>query len=154
MVRGEASPNQNLQGRVKTMKRMIVLLALCSTGLLFAADAQPVAPAKDRPMLNDWLKNPEKIKKYDKNGDGKIDADERKAAREDYRKEFTVVVRPAAVPAAIQKSPGQGFDLWMAMPENIKKSDQNGDGKIDSGERKAARQAWLQEQAGAGGEKK
>lgn len=153
--------DRKLNGKAQTMKTMMMVLVLSSASALFAEDAQPAIPAaaaalpKDRPMLTEWLKHPEKTKKYDKNGDGKIDQDERMAAREDYRKEFGIVVKPGT-PAApgLQKPLGRGFDLWIEAPDNIKKYDQNGDGKIDQGERKAAREAWMREQGIADSGKK
>ncbi len=133
------------------MKRFLGLLVFCASSSLFAEEAKPVAPVKAaQPMLNDWLKDPERIKKYDKNGDGKIDPEERKVAREEFRKEFGIVVKPTAV----EKTPGRGFDQWIETPENVKAYDKDGDGKINADERQAARKAWLQQKDILGTEKK
>lgn len=143
------------------MKTIMAVLAFLPASVLFAEDAHPAVQQaaailpKNRPMLSDWLMNPEKIKKYDKNGDGKIDQDERQVAREDYRKEFGIVLKPGTPPApGLQKPSGRGFDLWIEMSANIKKYDQNGDGKIDAEERKLAHAGWMQAQEITGSGKK
>src|SRR5690349_14546350 len=90
------------------MKKLLTPLLGLTLGTLasFAADgeAKPTAPQDAA------ARQAELIKKYDKNGDGKLDADEAAA----YRKE-----RDA---------------------EMLKKYDKNGDGKIDQEERKLAQE--------------
>lgn len=85
------------------MKKMLLIaLGLSLTGVLTqAADGEkkPTAPARGE--------RSEAFKKYDKNGDGKLDEEER---------------------AALQKERQQ---------EMLKKYDKNGDGKVDETERQA-----------------
>ena len=59
---------------------------------------------------------PEMVKKYDKNGDGQLDAAEKKTALESLNKSRTQLIK--------------------------EKLDTNGDGKIDDAERKAAKEAF------------
>ena len=59
----------------------------------------------------------EMLKKYDKNGDGKLDADERKVMED---------------------------ALKAKQAERLKKLDKNGDGKVDEAERKSARETASQ----------
>jgi hypothetical protein len=68
------------------------------------------------------------MKKYDKNGDGKLDEAERTAAMQERRKEIE----------AREK-------------ERIKKYDKNGDGKLDDDERAAAREDFQKERRGQAG---
>src|SRR5262245_52195488 len=85
------------------MKKILILsLGLSLSGLLARAadgDAKPGAPRGQSEIL----------KKYDKNGDGKLDEEERAAARKDREQEM------------------------------LKKYDKNGDGKLDDTERQAMR---------------
>ena len=126
------------------MKKMLVLWILCFAGTGFAEEAKPAAkPAKDRPMLSEWLKDPERIKKYDKNGDGKLSPEERYGAREDYRKEVGIVLKPGTQPPpAIEKPPKRDFER-QTEAENLKKYDKNGDGKLDAQEIQAARDGFM-----------
>jgi len=78
----------------------MIVLALSLGGLLAqAADGE--AKPKPAPALPDW------VKKYDKNGDGKLDREESAALQKDRQQEM------------------------------LKKYDKNGDGKLDEEERKA-----------------
>ena len=81
------------------------------------------------------------IKKFDKNGDGKLDQDEMKAARESMgdRK-----------PGGGQPGEG-GRPSPEQMKEIMKKFDKNGDGKLDDAEKAAARESFAKMRGGAGG---
>jgi Ca2+-binding EF-hand superfamily protein len=83
---------------MKTMFTTMLALSL-SVGLAQAADGD-AKPQPARPL-------PDSVKKYDKNGDGQLDAEER---------------------AAFQKE---------RQAEMLKKYDKNGDGKVDETERQA-----------------
>lgn len=67
----------------------------------------------------------ELMKKFDKNGDGKLDETEREAAKKEMGEQ--------------RGKGGPGGDARRA--EMMKKFDKNGDGKIDGAEREAARKA-------------
>jgi Ca2+-binding EF-hand superfamily protein len=85
-------------------KILLIALSLSLTGVLaFAADGEKKGtPKRENPR-------DKMLEKYDKNGDGKLDASEREAWRKDREAEV------------------------------IKKYDKNGDGKLDQSEREAAR---------------
>ncbi len=79
---------------------LTIILGLGLSGLLAQA-AEGEAKPKPAPTLPDW------VKKYDKNGDGKLDQEERAALQKDRQDEM------------------------------LKKYDKNGDGKLDDSERQA-----------------
>jgi Ca2+-binding EF-hand superfamily protein len=83
------------------MKKTLMTILGLSLGGLLAQAADGEAKPKPAPAL------PELLKKYDKNGDGKLDQEERAALQKDRQAEM------------------------------MKKYDKNGDGKIDEEERKA-----------------
>ena len=82
---------------MKMLSTIIVTLGLAGS-LAQAADGE--AKPKPAPTLPDW------VKKYDKNGDGKLDQEERAALQKDRQEEA------------------------------LKKYDKDGDGKLDEAERK------------------
>ena len=67
------------------------------------------------------------LEKFDKNGDGKLDADEKKAAREEFQKKMQDRIGEG----------GEGFKKKL-----LEKFDKNGDGQLDPEEMKAAREAF------------
>jgi hypothetical protein len=83
------------------MKTLLTIILGLSLGTLLAQAADGEAKPKPAPTLPDW------VKKYDKNGDGKLDQEER---------------------AVLQKE---------RQAEMLKKYDKNGDGILDEAERKA-----------------
>lgn len=83
------------------MKTVLTIVLGLGLGGLFAQAAEGEPKPKLAPALPDW------VKKYDKNGDGKLDPDERAALQKDRQEEM------------------------------LKKYDKNGDGKVDEAERKA-----------------
>ena len=84
------------------------------------------------------------IKKFDKNGDGKLDQDEMKAAREAMGDRKPGAGAPGGKPGeGGRPSPEQ-------MKELMKKFDKNGDGKLDDGEKAAARESFMKMRGGAG----
>ena len=87
------------------MKKLLVIaLGLALTGVFVQADEGDKKPAKPAGDARG-----EALKKYDKDGDGKLDETEKAAAKKD---------RDA---------------------ERIKKYDKNGDGKLDDAEKEAAK---------------
>ena len=73
------------------------------------------------------------LKRYDKNGDGKIDDAEKKAAREAMTKKRG---------SKQGQRPGQdGPKSRIDRSELVKKFDENGDGKLDENERAKAKEA-------------
>jgi len=83
------------------MKTLLTIILGLSLGGLLAQAADGEAKPKPAPALPDW------VKKYDKNGDGKLDQEERAALQKDRQAEM------------------------------LKKYDKNGDGKLDKEERAA-----------------
>ncbi|MBN8628260.1 MAG: EF-hand domain-containing protein, partial [Planctomycetes bacterium] len=92
--------------------------------------------------------NPEQMqalmKKFDKNGDGKLDDAEKGAAREEFMKMRGG--KPGEGKPGAGK-PGEGGPGREAM---LKKFDKNGDGKLDDGERAAAKEAFEKMRAAGG----
>ena len=85
------------------------------------------------------------IKKFDKNGDGKLDDGEKAAARESFMKMRGGAGAPGGKPG--EGKPGEGGPNREAM---IKKFDKNGDGKLDDGEKAAAKEAFEKMRAAGG----
>jgi hypothetical protein len=101
---------------------MAITLGLSLTALVAKA-----AENDKKPAPRGVFSREEFIKKYDKNGDGKLDQTEREAARKERQAEW------------------------------IKKYDKNGDGKLDDHERNAAREEFQrsrQKSGGKGGKEK
>ena len=88
----------------------MMILGLSLNTLLAQAADEDTKP-KPPPAL------PDSVKKYDKNGDGKIDKEEQAAMQKDRQAEF------------------------------LKKYDKNGDGKIDEAERQAIQEERKKERA-------
>lgn len=89
------------------------------------------------------------IKKFDKNGDGKLDKDELSAARAAMGDR-----KPA--PGGDGKGPGGpgGRPSPEQMQALVKKFDKNGDGKLDDAEKGAAREEFMKLRGGKPGEGK
>ncbi len=92
------------------MKKLLMVATLLVAGVTFAQDkADAPKPAGDRPAMPGMRgMNPEMLAKYDKDGDGKLNDEERAA----MRKEMTT----------------------QRVAEMIKKFDKDGDGKLDAAE--------------------
>ena len=105
------------------MKRHIILSSLLAGILaasLTAQEAGPAgAPGRSRPAVRLAL-DPEVLKKFDANGDGKIDMAERDAMLIDRQEKFEAERKAAA-------------------EERIKEFDKDGDGKLSPGEFEAMR---------------
>lgn len=102
------------------MKRAIAIIG----GLSLTALVVYAADADNKPATRSKFNREAFIKKYDKNGDGKLDQAERDAARKERLAEW------------------------------IKKYDKNGDGKLDDQERNAAREEFQKSRQKAGGKGK
>jgi Ca2+-binding EF-hand superfamily protein len=113
-VRAKA-PHIN-QAKNKIMKTKSLIIVAASLGLLGAAHAQE--PKKDRPQQK---LPPEIIEKFDKDGDGKLNEEERAAAR--------------AVREEMMKN---------RKKEMLEKFDTNKDGSLDDTEKAAAKEAHKQ----------
>ncbi len=118
----------NTTPRFHPMKAAFLTLGLLSATLITgSATAQTEMPPKDdKPAATgqgamNQPKRQELLKKYDKNGDGKLDDDELADARAEMRKEGS----GTAVRAERQK-------------KLLKEFDKNGDGKLDDAERAQA----------------
>ncbi len=143
------------------MKRLGLFPALLSATLFLIADlpAQEPAPAPPPKKLSE--RDAELLKRYDKNGDGKLDQDELALAHESMRGERMTgenVVTPGVRDkllerfdtnhdgklddderAAMRKALGQAQDFFRA--RMMERFDVNHDGKLDETERAAARRA-------------
>jgi len=117
------------------MNRLLVgavALALGSwTAGTYAEDTKP-APGKG-PAAGQFRQK--LLEKFDKNGDGKLDAEELKAAREEFQKNGGPKLGP------------QGEELKKKL---LEKFDKNGDGKLDADELKAAREEMQKRRGGPG----
>lgn len=112
---------------------MLALCAMIGASSFAAAQDKPKAP--ERPEGRGMRLPPEILKKYDKDGDGKLSDEEGKAAREGRRKEM------------LEKYDADGDgkitgDERKKMDEDrrsemIKRFDKDGDGKLSEEERKA-----------------
>ena len=91
-------------------------------------DGKKGDPAAKRP-------SPEQIKRFDKNGDGKLDEAEREAMRE-----------------AAEKKGGE--DGAKRRQEILERFDKNGDGELDEAERKAMREAIEKERSEGAGKRR
>lgn len=101
------------------MKKILaVVLGLSLLGVV-QSNAADAAKRERRNRVSD-----EVLKKYDKNGDGKLDESERQAMREDLKK------------------------------DRLKKYDKNGDGKLDEQERAAMREDLKKQGPNKNAEKK
>jgi hypothetical protein len=129
-------------GRVGLTALLPALLALPA----LAEDAKPGAkPGAQRPgarAFGDGNRFAEMIKKFDTNGDGKLDDAERAAAREAFQK---MRAQGGAAPGRPGGPGGPG-----AFAELLKRFDTNGDGKLDDAERAAAREAFQKMRAQRG----
>jgi Ca2+-binding EF-hand superfamily protein len=120
------------------MNPKILLSCLMAAGLVFAAsslqavDANNSGPKPENKTPGQAPEGKRKEmaelkKKFDVNGDGKLDETERKAARE-----------------AIKNNP----EFQKMREERMKKFDTNGDGKLDDAEKAAAESAMKERMAG------
>ena len=66
------------------MNKLAVLMAAFSLAITLVARADESEP---KPKKDKSVQQAERLKKYDTNGDGKLDADEKKAMREDLQKQ-------------------------------------------------------------------
>lgn len=94
-----------------------------------AGARKPGAPGAAGAGPRDPAKMQELIKKYDKNGDGKLDDAEKAEAKKAFG---------GGRPGAGKGTPGAGGDR---LAEMIKRFDKNGDGKLDDAEKAAAQGA-------------
>ncbi len=101
--------------------------------LIFAYGALADDPPKGPPR---GKKREEIIKRFDKDGDGKLNDEEKRAAREAFMK--------------MRGGKGRGGPPQFNREEILKKFDKNGDGKLDDDERKAAREAFMKKRGGKG----
>ncbi len=112
------------------MKKLIILLPMAA--LIIAgstAVAQDGAATESRPSRQ------EIVKKYDQNGDGKLDDSERNAARVDFEKS-----RGRAPSAEGSSADQQTRDGGASRADMVKKYDKDGDGKLDEAERNTMRE--------------
>lgn len=114
---------------------LVLLSATLFLGTGAAVSAQTASPtpppgddaAPPPPARAEW------VKKFDKNGDGKLDAAERAEAREEFARNH-----PRLAQRMKSGKRGPGVDAFRR-GYMLGKFDQNGDGKLDEMERAAAR---------------
>ena len=139
------------------MIRHTLLLAALLAGLTSIASAQE--QTDDKKKQRPERERTELIKKFDKNGDGKLDEAERKAAREHAGKQRAKRRENGDTPPARGKRGGEtppnkgkgrrrgqrrgGADRAAMM----KQFDKNGDGKLDDTERAALRKHVTEQRA-------
>ncbi|MCP5544073.1 MAG: EF-hand domain-containing protein [Akkermansiaceae bacterium] len=112
------------------------MLALCAMiGATSFAAAQDKPKAPDRPQRQGMRLPPEILKKFDKDGDGKLSPEEAKAAREAHQKEMLEKYdadEDGKLSAEERKKMAED-----RRAEMIKRYDKDGDGKLSEEERKA-----------------
>jgi Ca2+-binding EF-hand superfamily protein len=135
----------------KMFCRLAVLGAVAMLATIWAADsafAQGKKSAK-KPTLS----KEEMLKKYDTNGDGKLDAKETKAMKDEQAKEAATKNPGASFPGAQNPEAGSprtrpggfgGADFEARRAEFEKRFDKNGDGKLDDEEKAAMEEARKQ----------
>jgi hypothetical protein len=90
-----SSEGRNIMTLIKTLT--VITAMTCATAL-FAQEAAPAAPAQKAGAaagkqggkgagFGQWKKNPENIKKFDKDGDGALNEAEKKTAQDAWKKE-------------------------------------------------------------------
>lgn len=99
----------------------------------------------------DRASNPELLKKFDKNGDGKLDASEMQAAKEARGTGGKPAAGAPGKPG--ERKPGEGRPMLTPekMQELIKKFDKDGDGKLNDAEKGAAREEFMKLNGGRPG---
>lgn len=127
--RGKGIPIAHSRFTNRLMKSSVLLAQICmAVGLTFGALGQTPPDHDPKPGSANLQVNQEKgeeiIRQYDKNGDGIIDANERKAAREALEKSG-ILARP------------QVSTNFTARQDLFRRFDTNHDGKIDEKERTA-----------------
>jgi len=145
----------------------VVSAARADSPAASAGDQDPTMAPSESPAPNHKTRQAELLKKYDKNGDGKIDEDERAAAKADMFKNGTGGPRGSALRERIMKrfdKNGDGVldenelatavDALKTNPRFIQRFDKNGDGKLDETELASARQEITQRAVKARGAKK
>ncbi len=117
-----------------THPSLLIPLLLALSPLARAEDAAPAAPAAPAAApAESGRRAAEFLKKYDKDGDGKL-SDEEKAAAKEAMKDH----KPATPDQPAPGGPG-GRGGFMS-EEIIKKYDKDGDGKLNDEEKAAARE--------------
>ena len=112
-------------------RRLFTLLAMMPVALLNVTFALAEDEKPTRRQAAEGAPSREAIiKKFDKNGDGKLDDEEKKAAD---------AARPEQRRPSEGKGPEGGRPDPAKMQELIKKYDKNGDGKLDDTEKEAAK---------------
>ena len=145
------------------MKRLfltVVVLAICVTSGAFA-DEPGDSAEKTRAAEGRRGGRPSRemiLERFDTNGDGKLDSEER-AAAEEAQHRCCIDDAPAARKEMMSRGtdgrngrPGRRGNMQVNREEMLKKFDKNGNGRIDQNERQAVMQFVRQQQAGSGGQ--
>jgi len=129
---------------------MLVRLTRASIAALLCLSLATAASAADEKKPQGGPGREAMIKKFDKNGDGKLDQSEMQAAR------AAMGDRKPGTPGQFGGGPGGpgGRPNPEMMKEMLKKFDKNGDGKLDDAEKNAAREQFMKMRGGKPGEGK
>jgi hypothetical protein len=117
-----------------------------------SADAEMESSAESKPMNEQ--RQAELLKRFDKNGDGKLDEAEKTAAKDYNREQHNERankagqnLRKKAVAKYDKNGDGKLDDAERAEiindPKVIKRFDKNNDGKLDESEKEAAREGFV-----------
>jgi hypothetical protein len=147
------------------MKTKLSIIVAAAFGLAGIANAEEKKPNHDRgnrvdhpggPGHPDRPLPPEIVKKFDKDGDGKLSEEEREAAKESLKKEMLTKFdkdgdgelsdeeREAAKKERMEKHEA-------SKKEMLKKFDTNGDGELNDQEKEAMKKAMQEHRAKRGG---
>lgn len=126
------------------MKTLSLIIGAASLGLLGVAGAKPEGGREGRKL-------PEAIvAKFDKDGDGKLNKEEREAARAAREAMMARVMEEFDVDKDGELSEGEREAMRGAI---LAKFDADGDGKLSKGEREAAREEFPMPRGGGKGKK-
>jgi hypothetical protein len=121
--------------QIKPMKKQLTAIAMTIATASFCYGAEPdKAPEKRGPREGRPVP-PEVLEKFDKDGDGKLNEEERKAAMEARQAEMLAKFDKDGDGKLSQDERKAAMEARRA--EMMKRFDKNGDGKLDEEERKA-----------------
>ena len=135
------------------MKTRALFVYFLTATLLAARAPAPADPDADQPngSLRQQKRRQELLARYDKNGDGKLDAEEKAAMKAD-QVSLGEMWKPGSDNAARPPGPMPGVDGPM-QAELLKRFDKDGDGKLNAAEQAEAdkaREEFMRQRAASG----